>query len=147
MKNRLKLLVLCTGNSCRSQMAEGLVRSLKGDQIEINSAGTEPKDRVHPLAVRAMKEIGIDISAHHPKHLNQFLNQQFDYVWTVCDEAHEACPVFPGKAKLIHVSFEDPPRLAANAKTDDQAMVHFRRVRDQIKEFVQRLPTALTERE
>src|SRR5438093_4230216 len=102
---KIKVSVLCTGNSCRSQMAEGLIRKLKGDRIEVSSGGTEPKSEVHPLAVRAMKEIGIDISGHHPKHLNQFLNDRLDYVVTVCDEAHEACPTFPGRAKMVHVGF------------------------------------------
>jgi arsenate reductase (thioredoxin) len=124
MKRRL--LILCTGNSARSQMAEGLVRHLAGNRFDVFSAGISPS-RVNLLAIAAMKEIEIDISQHRSKHLNEFLEQAFDIVLTVCDEAAEACPVFPGKAERLHWSFPDP---AAVNVSEAERLQSFRNVRD-----------------
>jgi len=142
MKNRLKILFLCTGNSCRSQMAEGWARHLKGDVLEPYSAGIE----VHGMnarAVKVMAEAGVDISHHRSKNVSELMDVPFDYVLTVCGNAHETCPMFPGKAKVVHVAFDDPPRLAKDAKTEEEALVHYRRVRDQIRAFVLTLPESL----
>ena len=146
MSDRLKILFLCTGNACRSQMAEGFARHLLGDAIDAYSAGTEPHG-MNRLAIRAMAEAGVDISAGRSKHVDELKDVEFDYVVTVCDHAHESCPVFPGKTKVVHVGFEDPPKLArdANAQRDDDALPHYRRVRDQIKAWVQTLPQSLSE--
>ena len=143
MQDRLKLLFLCTGNSCRSQMAEGWARHLKGDRIDPFSAGIEPHG-LDRLAVQAMAEAGVDISSHRSKHVDELRGMDFDYVVTVCDHAREHCPLFPGAAKVIHVGFEDPPRLAAGAATDAEALPHYRRVRDAIRSFVETLPEGLT---
>ena len=132
----LKILFLCTGNSCRSQMAEGWARHLKGDRIEAYSAGIETHG-LNPDAVRVMAEAGVDISGHRSKHVSEFRGVEFDYVVTVCDHAHESCPVFSGKAKAIHVGFDDPPRLAANAKTEEERLAPYRRVRDEIRAFIE----------
>ena len=132
----LKVLFLCTGNSCRSQMAEGWARHLKGDRIEAYSAGIETHG-LNPDAVRVMAEAGVDISGQRSKHVSELREIEFDYVVTVCDHAHESCPVFPGKAKVIHVGFDDPPRLAANAKTEEERLAPYRRVRDEIRAFVE----------
>ena len=139
---KLRVLFLCTGNSCRSQMAEGFARQLKRHAIEAYSAGVEPHG-LNPLAVRAMREAGVDISDHRSKHVDELRGVPFDYVVTVCDHANETCPLFPGKTKLVHVGFDDPPRLAAGATSDDEAMPHYRRVRDEIRAFVETLPGAL----
>jgi arsenate reductase (thioredoxin) len=141
---KIKVLFLCTGNSCRSQMAEGWARRLKGEVIEPYSAGIETHG-LNPSAVKVMAEAGVDISGHRSKHLDELRNIPFDYVVTVCDHANESCPVFPGKVKRVHVSFDDPPRLARNAKTEEEALDHYRRVRDQIRAFVEKLPDALTQ--
>jgi len=141
--SKLKVLFLCTGNSCRSQMAEGWARQLKGDVIEAFSAGVEPHG-MNARAVKAMAEAGVDIAAQRSKHVDELKDVTFDYVVTVCDHANETCPVFPGKAKRIHVGFDDPPRLARDATDEDDAMRHYRRVRDEIRAFVERLPQALT---
>lgn len=138
----LRVLFLCTGNSCRSQMAEGWARTLRSDSIEPYSAGTDPHG-MNPLAVRAMAEAGVDISAHTSKNVDA-LPVPFDFVVTVCDSAKEACPFFPGPTKVVHIGFDDPPKLATSAKTDDAAMPHYRRVRDAIRRFVETLPQALT---
>jgi arsenate reductase (thioredoxin) len=138
----LKVLFLCTGNSCRSQMAEGWARHLKGGQIEPYSAGIEAHG-LNPDAVRVMSEVGVDISTHRSKLVSALGNIAFDYVVTVCGNAHESCPRFPGKAKIIHVGFDDPPRLAASASTEQERLFHYRRVRDEIREFVDGLPEAL----
>jgi len=135
MTIKLKILFLCTGNSCRSQMAEGWAGSLKSDQIDASSAGIE-KHGLNPLAVRAMAEAGVDISTHFSKTVDELPDLSFDYVITVCDHAHESCPLFPGNAVVVHAGFDDPPRLAANAATEDEAMVHYRRVRDEIRSFI-----------
>jgi arsenate reductase len=138
----LKVLFLCTGNSCRSQMAEGWARHLKGELLDAYSAGTHPKS-LDPLAVQVMADVGIDISAQEPKSLEAVAHLPFDYVVTVCDEAHETCPVFPGRARMIHRGFDDPPRLAAAAKSQEEALGPYARVRDEIKAFIERLPEAL----
>ncbi len=142
--DKIKVLFLCTGNSCRSQMAEGWTRRLKSDAIEPYSAGIETHG-LNPLAVKVMAEIGVDISGHRSKHLDEVLDIPFDYVVTVCDNANESCPVFPGRVGRLHVSFDDPPRLARNAKSDEEALGHYRRVRDEIRAFVETLPEALTQ--
>jgi len=139
---KLKVLFLCTGNSCRSQMAEGFARALKGDVIDAYSAGVEPHG-MNPLAVKAMAEAGVDLSAQRSKHIDELKHVPFDYVVTVCDHANETCPTFPGKVKRIHVGFDDPPRLAKSAKTEDEAMTHYRRVRDEIEQFIRTLPQGL----
>jgi arsenate reductase (thioredoxin) len=132
----LKVLFLCTGNSCRSQMAEGWARHLKGDRIEAYSAGIETHG-LNPDTVRVMAEAGVDISGHRPKHVSELHGVEFDYVVTVCDHAHESCPVFLGKVKVVHVGFDDPPRLAANAKTEEERLAPYRRVRDEIRAFIE----------
>lgn len=142
MTRKLKILFLCTGNSCRSQMAEGWARHLKSDQMDASSAGIE-KHGLNPLAVRAMAEAGVDISGHFSKTVDELPDLAFDFVITVCDHAHESCPLFPGKAVVVHAGFDDPPRLAAAAKNDEEAIIHYRRVRDEIRNFVQQLPRAL----
>ena len=124
-----RVLVLCTHNSSRSQMAEGFLRALGGESVSVASAGTEAT-RVHPLAVAAMHELGIDLSGHTSKTLDQVLGEPWDYVITVCDSANERCPVFPGRVTRIHWSFDDP---SAASGTDTERLVVFRRVRDEIR--------------
>ncbi len=141
---KLKVLFLCTGNSCRSQMAEGWARHLKGDVIEPYSAGIETHG-LNPDAVRAMAEAGVDISSHRSKKVEDLGGVAFDYVITVCGHAHETCPVFPGGAKVIHAGFDDPPKLAAGAQTEEERLAPYRRVRDEIREFVRNLPDFLKE--
>jgi arsenate reductase len=143
MNNRLRILFLCTGNSCRSQMAEGWARALKGDAIDAYSAGIETHG-LNPHAVKVMAEAGVDISGHRSKHLSELKDITFDYVVTVCDHAHESCPLFPGKARVVHKGFDDPPRLAKNAKTEEEALNHYRRVRDEIRAFIEKLPENLS---
>ena len=143
MADKLKILFLCTGNSCRSQMAEGWARHLRSDVIEPYSAGIETHG-MNPRAVKVMAEAGVDITSQRSKHLDELKGVDFDYVVTVCAIAHESCPIFPGPAKIVHVGFDDPPRLAKTAKTDEEALGHYRRVRDEIKAFVLSLPDALT---
>ncbi|HRS03175.1 MAG TPA: arsenate reductase ArsC [Treponema sp.] len=137
-----KLLFLCTGNSCRSQMAEGWARHLKGDLFEVYSAGVEAHG-LNPIAVKVMAEAGVDISAHRSKLVTELLDKGIDYVVTVCDHAAEVCPRFPGKAKVIHHSFQDPPTLAKTAKSEEEVLSIYRRVRDEIRDFVKTLPEAL----
>jgi arsenate reductase len=141
--DKLRVLFLCTGNSCRSQMAEGWARALRSDYIEAYSAGTDPHG-MNRLAIRAMAEAGVDISMHSSKRPEQ-IGVEFDVVVTVCDSAHESCPYFAG-ARVVHVGFDDPPRLAKGAASDDEAMPHYRRVRDEIRQFVERLPDAVRAR-
>ncbi len=129
--NNKRVLVLCTGNSCRSQMAEGWINSLLGGQWEARSAGTAPAARVHPLAVRAKAEIGIDIAGAKPQHVNAYLDAPWDLVLTVCDSAQETCPTFPRPVPKLHISFFDP---AAAEGIDDEKMAVFRRVRDEIRD-------------
>lgn len=131
---KVSVLFLCTGNSCRSQMAEGWCRAMHASAIDAYSAGTNPHG-MNPLAVRAMAEVGIDISRGTSKTPQQ-IGVEFDYVLTVCDSARETCPVWPARTRVLHRSFEDPPKLAAGAKSEDEAMPHYRRVRDEIKVWV-----------
>lgn len=133
-----KVLFLCTGNSCRSQMAEGWAKHLKADRIEAFSAGTEPHG-MNARAVEVMREASVDISGHHSKHVDELANVAFDYVVTVCDHANETCPIFPGKTRRIHVGFDDPPRLAKGTKTEEEALAHYRRVRDEIRQFIEQI--------
>jgi arsenate reductase len=139
---KLNLLFLCTGNSCRSQMAEGWARHLRADRIEPYSAGIE-KHGLNPNAVRVMAEAGVDIGGHFSKTLEDLKGVQFDYVVTVCGHAHETCPLFPGNATVVHVGFDDPPRLARDETDAETALGHYRRVRDEIRSFVETLPDAL----
>lgn len=139
----LKVLFLCTGNSCRSQMAEGWARHLKSEAIESYSAGIETHG-LNPQAVQAMDEADVDISGHRSKHVRELADVAFDYVITVCGNAQESCPVFPGRTKIVHVGFDDPPRLAKEARTEAEALNHYRRVRDEIRKFVETLPESLT---
>jgi arsenate reductase len=133
MASKKRVLILCTGNSARSQMAEGLLRHGGSDKFEAFSAGTNP-GHVRPEAIEAMREIGIDISGHRSKSVDEFVGQDFDYVITVCDNAAENCPVFPGKTTRIHQSFEDPPPPSVG--DDESRMAIFRRVRDEIREWL-----------
>jgi arsenate reductase len=142
MSNKINILFLCTGNSCRSQMAEALCRDLKGDIYEVYSAGIE-QHGMNPRAVAVLAEIGLDTSSHSSKTLEALSNIKFDQVVTVCAHADQNCPVFMGKARATHIGFDDPPKLARNARTEEQALQHFRRVRDEIREFVLTLPQAL----
>ena len=138
---RMKVLFLCTGNSCRSQMAEGWAKSLKAGEVDAYSAGTSPHG-MNARAVAAMREAGVDISGHTSKDVGALAGVRFDVVVTVCDSAHESCPVLPG-ARVVHVGFEDPPRLAREAKSEEEAMGHYRRVRDEIRRFVETLPGSI----
>jgi len=140
--SKVKVLFLCTGNACRSQMAEGWARHLKPDVIEPFSAGVAPK-HLDPNAVKVMAEAGVDISAQRAKPLSELMEIDPDYVVTVCGHAHETCPAFPGRAKVIHRGFDDPPKLSEGAKTEQEALVHYRRVRDEIRSFVETLPEAV----
>ena len=133
-----KILFLCTGNSCRSQMAEGWGKELLAGRAEVYSAGSRP-GQVDPRAVAVMTEAGVDISGHRSKHSDEFRGQAFDLVVTVCDRARESCPVWLGDAPKLHHSFEDPPHLALQAANEEEALGHYRRVRDEIKEFIKGL--------
>lgn len=139
----LRILFLCTGNSCRSQMAEGWARRLKADCLEPYSAGIEAHG-LNPDAVKAMAEAGVDIRGQRSQRVGELESTDFDYVVTVCDNAHESCPVFPGDTRVVHVGFDDPPRLAAGAATEEERLAPYRRVRDEIRTLVQSLPAALT---
>jgi len=146
MPNRTwTILFLCSRNSCRSQMAEGWARHLKHNEILPYSAGTEAGG-VDPRAVQVMAEAGIDISHQHSKTVAGLAGVRFDCVITLCDHGRESCPLFPGGTPIIHAGFDDPPHLAAGAKTDEEALAHYRRVRDEIRSFVETLPGALTDR-
>ena len=137
-----KILFLCTGNSCRSQMAEGWTKTLKGDQLEAYSAGIQPKG-VDPRAVKVMAEAGIGISGQKSKDIDALSKLEFEYVVTLCDNTRESCPFFPAKTKRIHKGFEDPPLLAAGAPSEEEALIPYRRVRDEIRAFVESLPDSL----
>jgi len=127
----MRILILCTGNSCRSQMAEGFLRSFD-PQLEVFSAGTEPSEQVHPKAVVVMQELGIDLSGHYPQKVDAYLDQAFDYVITVCGHAQENCPVFLGEVKQqLHIGFDDPAEATG---TEEQILGEFRRIRDEIRE-------------
>ena len=138
----LKILFLCTGNSCRSQMAEGWARRLKGDVLEPYSAGLETHG-LNPNAVKVMAEVGVNISGQHSKKIDELGDIVFDHVVTVCGHARESCPLFPGKARVSHAGFDDPPQLAAGAASEEEALRHYRRVRDEIRAFVESLPESL----
>ena len=140
--DKLKILFLCTGNSCRSQMAEGWARHLRVDSIEAWSAGTE-NHGLNPHAVAVMAEAGVDISGHRSKTLAELPELAFDYVITVCSDADRNCPVFLGKTRKLHRGFDDPPKLAAGARNEAEALAHYRRVRDEIRAFVEGLPSFL----
>ena len=129
---RKRVLFLCTSNSCRSQMAEGFLRHIAGDRFEVFSAGVKPT-QVNPLAIKVMAEAGIDISEHRSKSAMEFLGQQFDYIITVCDNAKQTCPVFPGKHEKIHWDLEDPAEAQGN---EEERLSFFRRIRDEIKSMV-----------
>ncbi len=137
-----KILFLCTGNSCRSQMAEGWCRHLQGDKYEVYSAGIETHG-LNPNAVKVMAEAGVDISSHKSQLVSEFAQLHFDVVVTVCGHADEHCPMFTNATKVIHVGFEDPPALAKLAKTEAEGLEHYRRVRDQIKVFITDMPETL----
>ncbi|MEX1119727.1 MAG: arsenate reductase ArsC [Terrimicrobiaceae bacterium] len=139
MKN---VLILCTGNSCRSHMAEGILRAAAGDMIQIHSAGSKPAGYVHPKAIAALTEIGIDISHHTSKHMDEFLDQNIDTVITVCGNADQACPMFPGQVNRHHWGFDDPARATG---TEEEIMAEFRRVRDEIKLVFEAYATGLRE--
>ncbi len=142
MSGKIKVLYLCTGNSCRSQMAEGWTHALKGNEIEVYSAGLETHG-LNPNAVKVMAEAGIDISNQKSQHLDEFMDLDLDCVITVCDHAHETCPLFPGIAKVIHHSFDDPPKLSPPDAPEEALLNSFRRVRDEIRAFVETLPESL----
>lgn len=139
---KLKILFLCTGNSCRSQMAEGWTKHLKSELIEPYSAGIEARG-LDVNAVKVMMEAGVDISAYRSKTVDELMHIPFDYVITLCGHANETCPVFPGKVKHIHVGFEDPPALAKNTSTEEERLACYRKVRDQIRSWIETLPVSL----
>jgi arsenate reductase len=135
-----KVLILCTGNSARSQMAEGLLRHDWGDRFEVFSAGVSPT-RVRPEAIAVMQELGIDLSAHRSKHVNEFAGQDFDYVLTVCDHARELCPIFQGETKTIHRSFVDPANFDGSERlSEEERLAVFRKVRDEIRDYLRTFP-------
>lgn len=138
-EKKAKILFLCTGNACRSQMAEGWARHLKSDVIEAHSAGIWPAG-VSSRAVKVMREEGVDISSQKSKHVDELSEIEFDYVVTLCDNAREQCPIFPGKGKLVHRAFDDPVMMIG---TDDEIMAAFRRTRDEIRAFVETLPESI----
>ncbi len=125
-----KVLILCTGNSCRSHLAEGILRAAAGDLFDVASAGSKPAGYVHPLAIRALEEIGIDISGHRSKHMDEFLSEPIETVITVCGNADQACPMFPGQVNRYHWGFDDPAHAEGS---DEEKFVMFRRVRDEIR--------------
>jgi arsenate reductase (thioredoxin) len=137
------VLILCTGNSCRSHMAEGILRAAAGDLIEVHSAGSKPAGYVHPKAIRVMKEIDIDISSHTSKHMNEFLDRQITTVITVCGNADQACPVYPSQVNRHHWGFEDPAHAKGN---EEEVLNEFRRVRDQIRLVFDAYAAGLKER-
>lgn len=143
MPEKIKLLYLCTGNSCRSQMAEGWTHALKSDEIEVYSAGLETHG-LNPNAVKVMAEAGVDISSQKSQHLDEFMDIDLDIVVTVCDHAHETCPLFPNSATIVHHSFDDPPKLSPPGASEEVKLEGFRRVRDEIKAFVETLPAGIT---
>ena len=136
--SKATILFLCTGNSCRSQMAEGWCRHLLSDRFDCASAGIE-KHGLNPLAVKVMAEVGIDIASHISKTTAELGDQEFDFVITVCGHADENCPFFPARTRVIHRGFDDPPKLAEGAGSEEEAPVHYRRVRDEIRDFIKTL--------
>ena len=143
-KEKIKILFLCSANSCRSQMAEGWARALKGDEVEPHSAGIV-SGGLNPSAVIVMAEAGVSIENQTSKSVENVRDISFDYVITVCSEADAVCPQFPGGAKIVHVPFDDPPKLAEGANSEEEALAHYRRVRDEIRVYVERLPGAIAE--
>lgn len=139
MSKKTKVLFLCTGNSCRSQMAEGWAKALKGDVIEAYSAGTAPST-VNPLAIKVMKEAGVDISNQRSKNVTELLDVKFDVVITLCGDAKDTCPVFPGDTRVVHRGFDDPARAKGS---EEEVLAFFRRVRDEIRDFVKTLPESV----
>ena len=144
-REKLKILFLCTGNSCRSQMAEGWARARHANELEAISAGIEAHG-LNPRAVQVMGEAGIDISGHHSKSLDELGPIEIDWVVTVCAHADARCPTWSGAARRYHVPFEDPPQLAQSSQDEEEALDHYRRVRDEIRNFVDRLPERLAEK-
>ena len=142
MAEKLKILFLCTGNSCRSQMAEGWARHLKSDSIQPFSAGLEAHG-LNPNAVQVMQEAGVDITGQKSQKVKEVETIPFDFVITVCGHADENCPVFTCAITVVHYGFDDPPKLAQNAKTEEETLDHYRRVRDEIRAFVETLPGIL----
>ena len=142
MNRKPELLFLCTGNSCRSQMAEGWTRHLKGGSIHAHSAGIEAHG-LNPYAVQVMSEAGVDISGQRSQLLSDFADFSFDYVVTVCGNAHESCPIFKGEAKVVHVGFDDPPKIADLMDSEEKRLDCYRKVRDEIRSFVEKLPAYL----
>lgn len=138
---KIKVLFLCTGNSCRSQMAEGWTRHLKSDVLEAYSAGIE-KHGLNPYAVKVMAEAGVDISKHYSKTPEE-IGTEFDFVITVCGHANEHCPIFSHKTKVVHVGFDDPPKLTRDLPDEEAKLAVYRRVRDEIRKFIETLPGAL----
>ncbi len=143
-KKKIKILFLCSANSCRSQMSEGWARALKGDALKPYSAGTASSG-LNASAVKVMDEAGVSIERQTSKSVDDVQGIRFDYVVTVCTEADAPCPAFPGGAKVVHVPFDDPPKLAEGAASEEEALAHYRRVRDEIRAFVERLPEAIME--
>jgi len=139
VRDKKRVLILCTGNSARSQMAEGLLRHDAGELFEVVSAGTNPGS-VRPEAIAVMRELGIDISGHRSKNVNEFEGQNFDYVITVCDNARESCPIFFGKAQKLHQDFEDPAALVGS---EEQRLTIFRRLRDELRSYLGKFARAL----
>jgi arsenate reductase len=139
MAEKIRVLFLCTGNSCRSQMAEGWAKALKGDVIDASSAGTAPAG-INPKALQVMAEVGVDISGQRSTHVQEYLNEYFDVVVTLCGDARDTCPVFPGDARVIHHGFDDPARAEG---TEEEILEVFRRVRDEIRDFVSSMPESL----
>lgn len=141
MSRKRNILFLCTANACRSQMAEGWARHLHGEKMQAFSAGVAPRS-VDPLAIRVMAEAGVDLATHRSKSVHDLLEVPFDLVVTVCDGAHEQCPIFPGRAKILHHGFADPPALARGAQSEAEVLACYRRVRDEIRAFVAALPAS-----
>ena len=144
MADKFRVLFLCTGNSCRSQMAEGWARHLAPGAIDAFSAGLETHG-LNPRAVQVMQEAGVDISGQRSQRVDEFTDQPLDYVVTVCGHTHETCPVFPGKTTVVHRGFDDPPKLTRHLTGEEEILACYRRVRDQIREFVETLPGSLAE--
>ncbi len=142
MSEKPHILFLCTGNSCRSQMAEGWARHLKGNRFQAHSAGIETHG-LNPNAVKVMAEAGVDITPQQSQHIDEFKETPLDIVITVCGHADEHCPVFSGQTKVIHHGFDDPPKLAKEAESEEEALSHYRRVRDEIKAYIETLPDSI----
>lgn len=137
---KLKVLFVCTGNACRSQLAEAWCRCYWQDRVDAYSAGVAPHGFIDPRIIKVMAEAGIDMSSQRSKHLDEFNGMRFDYVITLCGNAQKVCPSFPETTKVLHVGFDAPPQLAAESKTEEEALIHYRKVRDDIKKFIETLP-------